>query len=101
MDDIPFRAGVPLSSLSDFQKWEGPDPAYWVLHGYAIVNADPRGVGKSEGNICAMGSQEGRDGADVVDWIGNEKWCSGKVALTGNSWLAASQVCTFIYMKSE
>jgi predicted acyl esterase len=31
LDDFPFRMGVPLKGLSEFQKWEGPDPAYWVL----------------------------------------------------------------------
>jgi hypothetical protein len=30
LDDFPFRMGVPLSKLSELQKWEGPDPAYWV-----------------------------------------------------------------------
>ena len=92
LDDFPFRVGVPLRELSEFQKWEGPDPAYWVPHGYAVVNADPRGVGKSEGDIYCMGSQEGRDGADVVDWLGSQTWCNGNVGLSGNSWLAATQV---------
>ena len=38
LDDFPFRAGVPKSAVSELQKWEGPDPAYWCNHGYAIVN---------------------------------------------------------------
>ncbi len=84
--------GVPQKKLSNLQKWEGPDPAYWVHHGYAVVNADPRGVGKNPGNIYQFGSQEGRDGADVIDWIGNQSWCSGKVSLSGNSYLSISQV---------
>ena len=92
LDDFPFRMGVPISELSELQKWEGPDPGYWVQHGYAVANVDPRGVGKSEGNIYQFGTQEGRDGADVVEWIGGQPWCSGKVALTGNSYLAISQV---------
>ncbi|KKK12608.1 hypothetical protein P175DRAFT_0210150 [Aspergillus ochraceoroseus IBT 24754] len=91
LDDFPFRMAVPLRKLSELQKWEGPDPAYWVQHGYAVINADPRGVGKSEGDIYHFGSQEGRDGADVVDWIGEQPWCSGKVGLSGNSYLSISQ----------
>lgn len=91
LDDFPFRMGVPLRSLSEYQAWEGPDPGYWVQHGYAIVNADARGAGKSDGNIYVMGSQEGQDGADVIDWIGSQHWCNGKVGLSGNSWLAAVQ----------
>ncbi|KAF2014630.1 alpha/beta-hydrolase [Aaosphaeria arxii CBS 175.79] len=91
LDDFIFRMGVPLHKLSEFQRWEGPDPAYWVYHGFTVVNADPRGVYKSEGNIYQFGSQEGRDGADCVDWIGSQPWCNGKVGLTGNSWLSISQ----------
>lgn len=90
LDDFPFRMGVPLSLLTETQKWEGPDPGYWVDFGYAVVNPDPRGIGKSEGDIYHWGTQEGRDGADVIDWIGSQDWCSGKVATTGNSWLAIS-----------
>ncbi|KAJ6020711.1 hypothetical protein N7540_006215 [Penicillium herquei] len=91
LDDFPFRMGVPLRKLSELQKWEAPDPGYWVQYGYAVANVDPRGVGKSEGNIYQFGSQEGRDGADVVDWIGEQPWCSGKVSLSGNSYLSISQ----------
>jgi predicted acyl esterase len=83
--------GVPQSALSELQKWEGPDPAFWVDKGYAIVNPDPRGVGKSEGNIYQWGSQEGQDGADVIDWVGEQEWCSSKVTLSGNSYLSISQ----------
>lgn len=60
-------------------------------HGYAIINPDPRGVYNSEGNIYAFGTQEGRDGADVIDWIGAQSWSNGKVGMSGNSYLAISQ----------
>lgn len=54
--------GAPLRKLSELQKWDSPDQGYWVLYGYAVANVDPRGVGKSEGNIYQFGSQEGRAG---------------------------------------
>jgi predicted acyl esterase len=91
LDMLPARTGVPLSKLSEYQKWEGPDPAFWVNNGYAVVNVDARGAYKSEGNICMWGTQEGRDGSDFIDWVGQQTWCSGKVTLSGNSWLAACQ----------
>lgn len=90
-DDFPFRLGVPLRELSEFQKWEGPDPAYWVLHGYAVVNPDARGVGYSEGDIYTVGSQEAQDGADLIDWVGEQEWRNGKVGMSGNSYLAVMQ----------
>jgi predicted acyl esterase len=62
-----------------------------VNHGYAVINTDPRGVYNSEGNIYALGTQEGRDGADVIDWIGCQSWSNGKVGMSGNSCLAIAQ----------
>lgn len=91
LDDVPMRAGVPKKSVSGLQKFEGPDPCYWVKHGYAVVNPDVRGAYNSEGVILFFGSDYGRDGKDIVDWIGEQSWCNGKVGLSGNSWLAISQ----------
>ena len=91
LDDLPGRAGVPKSAVSEVQKWEGPDPAYWCSHGYAIVNPDSRGAYSSNGDIQAFGGQDGRDGYDVVEWVAARDWSNGKVALSGNSWLTISQ----------
>lgn len=91
LDDVPMRAGVPKKAVSGLQKFEGPDPCYWVKHGYAVVNPDVRGAYQSEGVILFFGSDYGRDGKDIVDWIGQQDWCNGKVGLSGNSWLAISQ----------
>jgi putative CocE/NonD family hydrolase len=62
-----------------------------VQKGYAIVNADARGAGDSEGDVRYWGSAEGEDGYDLVEQIAKQPWCSGRVALAGNSWLAMSQ----------
>lgn len=91
LDDVPMRAGVPKKAVSGLQKFEGPDPCYWVKHGYAVVNPDVRGAYRSEGIILFFGSDYGRDGKDIVDWVGQQNWCNGKVGLSGNSWLAISQ----------
>lgn len=58
LDDFAFRMGVPPPKLSELQKWEGRDPAYWVNYGYAVINPDPRGVGKSESNVYQFGISE-------------------------------------------
>jgi putative CocE/NonD family hydrolase len=58
---------------------------------YAIVNADARGAGDSEGDVRYWGSAEGEDGYDLVEQIAEQPWCTGRVALAGNSWLAMSQ----------
>ncbi|KAJ0299120.1 hypothetical protein COL516b_009372 [Colletotrichum fioriniae] len=91
LDDVEGRSGVNLSSVSELQKFEGPDPAYWVCKGYSILNPDNRGAYSSEGNITYWGRQLGEDGYDFVEWAAEQAWSSGKVAFSGNSWLAVSQ----------
>ena len=91
LDDLPERVGVPLDAVSELQKWEGPDPAYWVDHGYIIVNPDVRGAYNSEGNISFLGRQTGEDGYDLVEWCARQPWSTGEVALSGNSWLGFAQ----------
>jgi len=57
--------------------WEAPDPVWWVARGFAVVNADLRGCGRSEGTAQLLSPQEGRDVYDVVQWAGEqplERW---------------------------
>ncbi|KAF6823410.1 x-pro dipeptidyl-peptidase c-terminal non-catalytic domain-containing protein [Colletotrichum plurivorum] len=91
LDKFPLRVGIPLSKLSGYESFEGLDPAEWVPRGYAVVNADARGVGDSEGDHQVWGTAEGRDGHDCVEEIAKLPWCSGKVGMAGNSWLAVTQ----------
>lgn len=91
LDDTPNHAGIPMEATSGLQKFEGPDPAYWCDHGYAIINPDVRGAYNSEGVILFFGSDYGRDGADIVEWTAEQIWSNGKVGMSGNSWLAISQ----------
>ncbi|KAK1995275.1 alpha/beta-hydrolase [Colletotrichum falcatum] len=91
LDKIPLRAGVPSEKVSGYESFEGLDPAEWVPKGYAIVNADARGIGDSDGDIRVWGTGEGQDGHDAVEEIAKLPWCTGKVALAGNSWLALCQ----------
>ena len=81
--------GVP--SASPMTKFEGPDPAYWCKHGYAVINPDPRGVGNSRGDIAVFGTQEGRDCHDLIEWVAVCDWSNGRVGMSGNSYLAISQ----------
>lgn len=83
--------GVRPGTCSPATKMEGPDPAYWCYQGYAVINPDARGAGNSEGDVYTFSSAEGRDAADLIEWVGSQEWSNGKVGMTGNSWLAVSQ----------
>lgn len=83
--------GLDNGLLSGLAKFEGPDPAYWCAQGYAVCNPDPRGVAFSEGDSVMFGRQEGEDCHDLIEWLAVQDWCSGKVAMTGTSYLAFTQ----------
>lgn len=91
LDDVPCRAGVPITATSGLERFEGPDPAYWVNQGYAIINPDKRGAYSSEGNINYWGKQDSEDGSDTIEWIAKQPWSNGNVGMSGNSWLTVSQ----------
>jgi putative CocE/NonD family hydrolase len=72
---------------------------YLVYAGYAVINSDLRGRGKSEGHWDPTQNQvvEGLDGYDSVEWIAEQSWCDGNVGMAGLShmgsfqWFAAIQ----------
>lgn len=83
--------GLDNATVSGLEKFEGPDPAYWCAEGYAICNPDIRGVVDSEGDSVLWDRQEGRDCYDLIEWLAEQPWCSGKVGMSGTSYLAVSQ----------
>lgn len=83
--------GLDHGIVSGLNKFEGPDPAYWCARGYAICNPDARGVAHCEGDSVLWDRQEGRDAHDLIEWLAVQDWCTGKVAMSGTSYLAAAQ----------
>ena len=101
-DHLP-RPGWPLPmfrllrqtgafQLSAWTGWEAPDPGYWVERGYVVVNCDMRGFFRSEGEAEAMLlAQEGLDYYDLIEWAAIQPWSSGKIGLSGVSYLCLTQ----------
>ncbi|MDT0438217.1 MULTISPECIES: CocE/NonD family hydrolase [Streptomyces] len=77
--------------LSSLTTWEGPDPVWWVGHGYAVVNCDVRGAGTSDGVGSLLSAQEGEDVHDLIEWAGAQPWSTGAVGMLGVSYLALTQ----------
>jgi predicted acyl esterase len=77
--------------ISALTSWEAPDPAFWTSQGYAVVNADLRGGGTSEGVGDLFSDAEARDYYDLIEWAGAQSWSNGRVGLDGVSYLAISQ----------
>ena len=78
-------------AISAWTSWEAPDPGFWVPRGYVVVNADLRGWGRSDGVGELLSGEEGRDVHDLIEWAGTAPWSTGKVGLTGVSYLAITQ----------
>src|SRR3954467_6746814 len=47
--------------------------------GYAHVNPDVSGSGKSGGALCLLCTREQQDVYDVVEWIAKQPWSNGEV----------------------
>lgn len=59
----------------------------YVDQGYARVNVDVRGSGRSGGTLCAFCTREQKDAYEVVEWVAKQKWSNGKVGMDGGSYL--------------
>ncbi len=60
---------------------------YFAAHGYAAIRVDLRGSGNSEGVLTdEYLPQEQEDGVEILDWLGRQSWCNGKVGMIGISW---------------
>ena len=58
----------------------------YVPRGYAVVLADVRGFGDSEGCVEVWGPNEQQDQYDLVEWIAQQSWSDGKVGMIGASY---------------
>ena len=111
---IPLRDKVELNATLYFPKMpDGSTPktpviftltpyisdtyhargAYFASHGYVFALVDVRGRGNSAGEFEPF-AQEPRDGHDVVEWLAQQPFCDGKVAMWGGSYAGFDQWAT-------
>lgn len=92
---VPFQYRVLRQPsrlrFSALTTWEAPDPAWWTAQGFAVVNCDLRGAGRSDGIGSLLSDQEGEDVYDLVEWAAEQPWSTGAVGMIGVSYLAISQ----------
>jgi len=105
---IPLRDGVQLNATV-FKPKDEKEPLpvvftltpyigdtyleralYFSRHGYVYALVDVRGRGNSGGSFEPF-ANEGRDGHDVVEWLAQQPWCNGKVAMWGGSYAGFDQ----------
>jgi len=66
---------------------------YFAGHGYVYLTIDVRGRGNSEGEFMPL-LQEAKDGHDIVEWLGTQSYCNGKVTMWGGSYAGYDQWAT-------
>jgi predicted acyl esterase len=86
----------PRQPREETTIWDGTveamDMRYTTDNGYAHVVADVRGTGDSGGEYAGFFDTDGRDGYDLVEWIADQPWCTGKVGTCGRSWFGTNQL---------
>jgi putative CocE/NonD family hydrolase len=95
---LPARDGKPregkhptLLARTPYNKTGlAADARWFAAHGYAVAVNDVRGRYASEGH-WRMLLDDPDDGFDVVQWIAQQPWSSGKVGTFGTSYVGGTQ----------
>jgi predicted acyl esterase len=88
----PYRFDNNVAPAMPIFLWRETGPIdYYLKHGYAFVHLDVRGTGRSGGDYRYMCEAEQRDLYDVIVWITQQAWSSGKVGGIGQSYYARMQ----------
>jgi hypothetical protein len=108
---IPLRDGIHLNATLYMRKNHAtPSPAVFTLtpyvgqmwhkfgvlfagHGYPFLIVDVRGRGNSHGDFRPF-MHEAQDGYDVVEWLAQQHYCNGQVAMWGGSYAGYAQWAT-------
>ena len=107
---IPMRDGILLNATIYKHKTEEKVPAiititpyitdsfhpiaeYFAENDFAFVIVDCRGRGNSEGDFVPN-RDEGLDGFDLIEFISEQSWCDGSIAMWGGSYSGFNQWMT-------
>ncbi|MFT3727899.1 MAG: CocE/NonD family hydrolase [Terricaulis sp.] len=103
---VRMRDGVELSTQLYLPVGAGPWPVIvsrdpysfaqylfckvYVQYGYACVNQEVRGRGRSQG-VWYPFTNDREDGLDLLAWVTKQPWQNGRLALVGGSYLGVVQ----------
>src|SRR4051794_11509756 len=74
---LPGAGAGRYPAVVDMEPYGRSTSTDYVPNGYARVNTDVRGSGKSGGALCLLCSREQKDVYDVVEWIARQPWSNG------------------------
>ena len=101
--NIQFPAGEPpeggwptVIQIDGYDGATGPDSPGRYGDRYATAHMSLRGTGCSGGSFNLFDRRSSRDGREVIEWLAEQSWSNGDVAIWGHSysgltgWLTAS-----------
>jgi len=87
------RAFFRRDSLIDYASGFGRGIDRLLQHGYVVAAVDTRGGGASFGTQQGFFMpDEARDAYEVTEWLAAQPWSTGKVGMTGRSYLGITQL---------
>jgi putative CocE/NonD family hydrolase len=89
---LPGAGAGKYPAVIDMEPYGRSTSTAYVDNGYARVNTDVRGSGKSGGALCLLCLREQEDVYDVVEWVARQPWSNGHVALYGYSYSAITSL---------
>src|SRR4051812_49751828 len=89
---LPSDGKARYPAVIDMEPYGRSGSTDYVDKGYARINTDVRGSGKSGGALCLLCSREQQDVYDVVEWAAKQPWSNGRVALYGYSYSAITSL---------
>lgn len=88
----PYRYDTDELPVHSMFPWRETGPVEWYIdHGYTYAHADVRGSGRSEGTYGFLDRTEQQDYYDLIEWIAEQPWSTGKVGGIGQSYYAMAQ----------
>ena len=88
----PYRFDNNILPASPQFLWRETGPIdFYAENGYAFVHMDVRGSGRSGGSFDFLGRNDQNDLYDVIEWVGRQAWCNGKVGGIGQSYFCMLQ----------
>jgi putative CocE/NonD family hydrolase len=87
---LPGKHPTLLARTPYDKNGSAAEARWFAARGYAVVVNDVRGRYASEGS-WRMLVDDPNDGFDILEWIGKQPWCSGKVGTFGTSYVGGTQ----------
>jgi predicted acyl esterase len=88
----PYRFDNNILPASPQFLWRETGPIdFYADNGYAYIHMDVRGSGRSAGSFGFLDRKDQEDLYDIIEWIGRQPWCNGRVGGIGQSYFCMLQ----------